>query len=430
MASQIEMMIEIVGVFLSINAIVILMVKNHTNKKSVYILICAIAINIMILLSYMGDTIFRGGSHNLARVMMLVCNFSVYLFQNLLVIVMAYYTQCTIDYHRQNASRKWLYLVLFFESLGILGLLTTPFNGIYYYIDSNNNYHRGPYFWFSILMAVLCVCIELFAVYLNRKYLEKKEIYTQISYFIFPCTGLILQTYFFGISFLPIGITCSVLLITATFEYRELIRQRERDKILVQSRAYLLQSQIRPHFLFNSLSVIRSLIEEKPELACDAIGHFSKYLRKNLDLQVSERPISIWEEIDFTKNYLYMEKLRFGDKLNLEYDFQDNIHFQVPFLSVQPIVENAIRHGVRKKIEPGTVKIRIFEEKEHYVIQVIDDGVGFDVTKVPGEPKPEESNGVGVVNVEERIRLLCRGSLNVVSTIGEGTTVSIYIPKG
>ncbi len=429
--NQLVMLIEVYGIFLSINAVAILMTKNHSYKKSVYFLIWAIVLNMLVLFSDMGDMIFEGETGRFSHFMMPFSNFTLFLFQHLLLVIMAYYIQCTIEYYRPGSSMTWLHLVVFVEILGILGLLITPFNGIYYYIDSANFYHRGPYFWFCILTATISVWIELFQVFLNRKYLEKKEICAQISYFLFPCIGLLFQTHFLGTSFLPIGITCSVFVITGTFEYRDIKRQKERDRILVQSRAYLLQSQIRPHFVFNSLSVIQSLIEEEPEVACDAIGHFSKYLRKNLDLKVSEAPISIWEEMDFTKNYLYMEKLRFGNKLNVKYDFQEDIDFQVPFLSVQPIVENAIRHGVRKKIEGGTVTIRVFEEKKNYVIQVADDGVGFDVTKKTHDrQRDEESNGVGVANVEERVRLLCRGSLNVISTIGVGTTVSIYIPKG
>ncbi|MBR1634298.1 MAG: histidine kinase, partial [Lachnospiraceae bacterium] len=196
----------------------------------------------------------------------------------------------------------------------------------------------------------------------------------------------------------------------------------EKEQVQLQVSAMI--SQMQPHFLYNSLSVIAALCEEDPRLAAEAANAFSDYLRENINFADKSNPISFLEELEHIKTYVWLEKLRFPNKLAVEYDINCS-SFPVPALSVQPIVENAIKHGICKTQRGGTVKIRSFETAEYYRIVVSDDGIGFDASLHLDDGKRH----VGIRNSRYRIREMVGGSLAIASTPGNGTTVTITIPK-
>ena len=183
-------------------------------------------------------------------------------------------------------------------------------------------------------------------------------------------------------------------------------------------------SQMQPHFLYNSLSVISALCEEDPGLAAKATNAFSDYLRENINFANKSDPISFSEELSHIKIYAWLEKLRFPNKLNIEYDIKQDA-FPVPALSVQPMVENAIRHGICKTKGGGTVKICSFDTDQYYTVTVSDNGAGFDVSQAIDDGRQH----LGIENTRYRIREMVGGSLDIVSAPGKGTTVTIKIPK-
>ena len=197
-------------------------------------------------------------------------------------------------------------------------------------------------------------------------------------------------------------------------------RKKEQKQLQISA----MISQMQPHFLSNSLAVIAALCEEDPKLAAEAANAFSNYLRENMVFADKSEPISFSEELNHIKTYVWLEKLRFQNKLRVEYDVNCTA-FPVPALSVQPMVENAIKHGVCKSKSGGTVRICASETERCYLVTVSDDGVGFDV------PKTIDDGGrhLGIKNTRYRIREMVGGSLEIVSAPGKGTTVSITVPK-
>lgn len=196
----------------------------------------------------------------------------------------------------------------------------------------------------------------------------------------------------------------------------------EKEQVKLQVSAMI--SQMQPHFLYNSLAVIEALCEEDPGLAARAIGEFSEYLRENIDFANKSEPVSFSEELNHIKTYVWLEKLRFPNKLNIEFDISCT-SFPVPALSVQPMVENAIKHGVCKKKDGGTVRIGSFETDEHYIVSVVDDGTGFDAAVHTDDGRKH----LGIENTRYRVREMVGGSLTIESTPGIGTRVTIRIPK-
>ena len=181
-------------------------------------------------------------------------------------------------------------------------------------------------------------------------------------------------------------------------------------------------SQIKPHFLFNTLNIIRSLITRDSKTAVEAVDHFADYLRENMTSLEHTECIPFEEELRHVENYLYIEKLRFKGHLNVEYDIHST-SFSIPPLALQVLVENAVKHGISPKEEPGTVTIRTSEDSECYMVLCEDDGVGFDVNR-----KVSKSH-VGIRNIRMRLDAMCSGSLHIDSTIGKGTMAIISIPK-
>lgn len=202
---------------------------------------------------------------------------------------------------------------------------------------------------------------------------------------------------------------------------------REHEQALRKGqRVQLMLSQIKPHFLHNALTVIVGLCDTDPGRARQATLKFAKYLRGNMDSIEEAGLIPFEKELKHTRLYLEIEQLRFGEALEVRYDIACD-HFNLPALTVEPLVENAVRHGVRENPGGrGTVTIAAREALDHYEVCVTDDGPGFDPTNVIDDGE----NHVGIANVRERLMQVCRGTLILESVPGRGTMAKIRIPKG
>jgi LytS/YehU family sensor histidine kinase len=181
-------------------------------------------------------------------------------------------------------------------------------------------------------------------------------------------------------------------------------------------------SQIKPHFIYNTLGTIERMCLKDPQKAFDLVRNFSLYLRGNFSELNSVTPIRFTEELEHVEYYVNIEKVRFPD-MNIEYDVQST-DFLLPALSVQPLVENAIKHGLMRLETGGKVIIRSYETQTHFCVEVKDDGVGFD-TSLPIDQKKH----VGLHNIRERLRAMVNGELMIESEINVGTKAVIMIPK-
>ena len=162
-----------------------------------------------------------------------------------------------------------------------------------------------------------------------------------------------------------------------------------------------------------------------PDTAQKATITFAKYLRGNMDSLKQTAPVPFEQELEHLKKYLYIEKLRFGDMLNIEYDIQTT-GFVLPQLSVQPLVENAVKHGVGMAEDGGTVKISTRETESAFEVIITDDGVGFDPEKAV---KDDGRSHVGMENTRRRVSEMCAGEVKIESAVGKGTTAAIILPK-
>lgn len=217
-----------------------------------------------------------------------------------------------------------------------------------------------------------------------------------------------------------------VVLVRAKAAYKRAREAKHMERELAENKIAMMVSQIQPHFLYNSISCIRELCLSNPEKAYDALAQLSHFLRGNMDSLSSSAPIPFTRELRHVKNYLALEQLRFEELLQVDYQLEIT-EFYIPALTLQPLVENAVRYGIRRKTGGGTVFISTREEKNNIVITVSDTGVGFDVKQK--EMAGDDKTHIGMMNVRERLVRQCSGTMEVNSVPGEGTVVNIYIPK-
>ena len=191
---------------------------------------------------------------------------------------------------------------------------------------------------------------------------------------------------------------------------------------LTESRMSTMMSQIRPHFIYNTLGSIEQLCSIDPPKAGELVHNFAKYLRGNFGELDNPKPILMSKEMEHVHHYVSIENVRFPD---MTFSFEMNsVDFQIPALTIQPIVENAIKHGLMKLPKGGTIRVLSYETDTHYCVSVEDDGVGFDTGKLL-----DDRNHVGIRNIRGRLKAMVNGTLEIESTEGVGTAVLIKIPK-
>ena len=191
---------------------------------------------------------------------------------------------------------------------------------------------------------------------------------------------------------------------------------------LAESRVSTMMSQIRPHFIYNTLGSIEQLCEVDPPKAGELVHNFAKYLRGNFRELDNPKPILMSQEMDHVHHYISIENVRFPD---MTFTFEMNSNdFHIPALTIQPIVENAVKHGLMKLQKGGTIRVVSYETDTHYCVLVEDDGAGFDTNVLLDERKH-----IGIRNIRERLKAMVNGMLEIESTVGVGTKVLIKIPK-
>ena len=293
------------------------------------------------------------------------------------------------------------------------GIFFTAENGVY--LRSNTMIISQGY-QFIMFTAIFVTAVA-------SKKLNPREKIAFALYCVLPFIAIILQNAFKGyaIAYASIIVAIEVLFVFIGVEKNfQISMQKEKIK---DAQINIMLSQIQPHFVYNSLSAISTLITIDSEKAQEALDNFTEYLRRNLSSLTDVKLIPFEDELKHIETYISLEKLRFDDRINVIYDLKTT-DFNVPVLSIQPIVENAIKHGILKKVEGGTLKISTYEAEDSYVIVIEDNGVGFNNDDVK-----KEENHYGIENIEYRIKNMCNGSLDIKSVINKGTIVTITLKK-
>ncbi len=299
---------------------------------------------------------------------------------------------------------------------------------IVFYFDNNGNWHGGPLSHISYITSVIyMIWIMVYSIKLIKdKDKNKAFVVMMISIFTLIACWLEIKDMARGVMINMLIIDIMIYYYYFYGVYKMEIRQKlyEREHELEQTQVNLLLSQIKPHFIYNTLASIRYLCTEDSDKAVEMLDNLSNYLRKSTDIMTKKQIISFKNELQLVDNYLYIMNVRFGDKIEIRKNIEAE-DFCIPFLTLQPLIENAINHGLKKKSENGIITISSVEDETEFLVIVEDNGVGFDVDK----EFSDGSEHVGIYNVEKRLRLISKGELKIESEKGIGTKVTVVIPK-
>ncbi len=322
-----------------------------------------------------------------------------------------------------NAVRKvkpWSIAVIVLTIIAVLMVFGNIFGDYYFTVNSNGVYVKNldTYYISMIIPTIIFILCTVFII-LQKTTLNNKIIL--ISYTLLPYICSYFMQKKFNYTFNPIFSFVSVFYIYSNLYILRERQLAQKHRELAESKINSLLLQINPHFIYNTLGSVSSMCYDEPEKARDLLVKFSSYLRNNFSEMANKTLIPISEEISHLKNYVEIEKERFPDvNFNIEIKSTD---FMIPSLSIQPLVENAISHGLMGREEGGSVSVLTYQDTRYYYVEVEDDGVGFDKIE-----KNDGKNHIGIQNVESRLQMLCEGELFVKSKVNVGTTSLIRIP--
>lgn len=398
----------LVTLFLLIGAITDMNRKSRFMSSFIILLIS----NILMQLGEAGIWFFAGELENIV-----LLNISAMMSMVFSYVLISAYAHCLTEFvcERKKVSFVPNYIILAICSIYILLSVISLFNGMFFSFDENGCFVNGPMYGLVRAFDLIVIIIGIFWVMCYRKILTLREISFLISFNVLPLLSMTLQR-FWEPTPQYMAVTLSLIVIYVLF-HGEITRQ------LADSRISIMLSQIQPHFMHNMLTTIMYMCRTEPEEAEKTVGQFADYLRANMDSLTLKQCIQFETELKHVKTYWSLEEKRFGDKIRAVYDIQEN-SFILPSLTIQPIVENAVKHGMRKG-KQLTVTIRTYSDVNNYYVEINDDGRGFDVNAFENDGKSH----IGIKNVQQRLKMMCGGELMVNSVPDQGTDAVIKIPK-
>ncbi len=427
MKAAVHAAMEIWGAFFCLAALSGLLVGGELKKKQNKILGYLLLTDSLQLIFDALAWLFRGSVTQAGYYMVRISNYMVYLTNYLILYLFLAYVLGYADEDERflREIKKYKQFMLGLTLIAIFILTLGQCTGLFYGFTAQNEYYRGPYWGILQGFGLFGMALTAVLLLILRKHIKKDMYLCFISYLLFPFAATVLQGWTYGISLMNIAITGSLIamyVMSRTIQYRELQKNMED---LSEMRIRIAVSQIGPHFLFNALSTIKYLCLTDSKRAAKAVDELAMYFRGNLDAMTSKEPIPFEKEMMHVQHYLTLEKERFEDRITIKWEIEEK-DFSLPALTLQPMVENAVKHGILKHSRGGTVTIRSEQVEDGFRVSVLDDGVGFDPTKLPDDGRSH----IGIQNVRDRLRDMCKGTLEILSEKGKGTECRIWIPRG
>ena len=368
---------------------------------------------------YLTFTLIRINYTNNALVMTSYTLF--YIMNNIEVLLLFMYMLNYIVVSNNKKNHLLIVNIIMFSVFIILDIINL-FTKIFFYAEGGE-YIRSKTMIISQGYQFIIFSVVIFVVVFNKQTSMREKVAFTL-YCLLPLGAILLQNKFKGyaIAYTSIIISVEILFFFVNVQKNiELANEEEKNK---EAQIKIMLSQIKPHFIYNSLSAISTLIEIDPEKAQNSLDEFTEYLRKNLSSLTETNLIPFSDELRHIETYIALEKMRFNDRIKVIYDIGVT-DFLVPPLTIQPLIENAIKHGILKKIEGGILTITTYETTTSYIIEVKDDGIGFDINQIDFD----ENTHIGLKNISYRIKKMCNGDLNVSSKINDGTKITVTFKK-
>ena len=303
----------------------------------------------------------------------------------------------------------------------IVLLVVIQFTDIFYYVTPDNRFFRGPLWALWIIPLVLIMILNIAGVIKRRNKLTKKH-YNALLVYLLPMTAAIIVHMFISAEiFVIFGMALFALVMFGLILSDNMEQYARQQREIANQRAGIMVLQMRPHFIYNTMMGIYYLCDQDPQKAKQVTLDFTTYLRKNFAAIANEDTIPFRDELEHTRAYLAVEQAQFEDSLFVSFDTPHTM-FRVPPLTLQPIVENAVKHGMKSSSDPIHISVVTRQTESSSEIIVEDDGPGFD-------PVDDNEPHIALDNIRQRLELMCRGELVITAREGGGTSVKVTIPE-
>ena len=313
-----------------------------------------------------------------------------------------------------------------FAAVGVLWLIyfallvITQFTSVIYTVTPDNVYMRGRWYPVLLVAPAVLMLLNILALWRRREKLSRRQRSAFALYVLIPLGCMLVQMCFYGLLMIVIG-SCAAAFCMYQFIVRDQFdRYSAQQAENVRQKASIMVLQMRPHFIYNTMTSIYYLIRQDPEKAQQVTLDFTSYLRKNFNAVAEEGTVPFADELEHTRASLAVERVRFEGKLFVELDAPFT-NFRLPPLTLQPIVENAVKHGVSPELAPLYVSVFTREAPGGVELSVEDTGPGFD-------PAAEEASWSALDNIRQRLALLCGGTMTIAPRDAGGTRVTIFLP--
>ena len=299
--------------------------------------------------------------------------------------------------------------------------MITQFTKFIYYYTPDNIYYRGPYYALLLVPPALMMAVNLFALFRVKGSLSRRQGLAFLIYILIPLVCMLVQMFSYGLLMTVLGSTVASIIMLSMILLEQLDKFLKQSRENANLRTSTLVLQMRPHFIYNTMTGIYYLCDQDPQKAKQVTLDFTTYLRKNFAAIASEDTVPFKDELEHTRAYLAVEQAQFEDTLLVSFDTPHTL-FRVPPLTLQPIVENAVKHGMRSSSDPIHISVVTRKTDTGSEIIVEDDGPGFD-------PVDDNEPHIALNNIRQRLDIMCKGKMEIEPREGGGTSVKVTIPK-
>ena len=340
----------------------------------------------------------------------------------LMSIPMPMFTEYLLRTCGEDRRKNFLFravVVLWF--IHLIFLAVAQFTTFFYYVTPDNRYIRAPGHLLLVAPVFAMMFFNMAGVIRRRGKLQKKY-FVAFMIHLLPLTVALLVNIMVieTLMVIVLGVSISALAMFAIILYDQIESYLGQQREIAHQRTSIMVLQMRPHFIYNAMMSIYYLCAKDPKKAQQVTLDFTTYLRKNFTAIVEENPVPFADELEHTRAYLAVEQVQFDDSLFVEYDTPHK-NFRLPPLTLQPIVENAVKHGMDPECAPLCISIRTRETPFGSEIVVEDNGPGF-------APADDSEPHIALANIRQRLEMMCGGKMTIRPREGSGTAVTVIIP--
>ncbi len=321
---------------------------------------------------------------------------------------------------KQQRKNPFVYFAVSLWGVYFILLVIAQFTKWIYYYTPDNEYFRGPLYPVLLVPLVLLMVVNLFALFRYRAELSRRYRIAFTVYFLVPLLCMVVQMFYSDVLMAVLGSAVSALIMLLIIVMDQMDRQVAQAREIAMQKSSINVLQMRPHFIYNTMMSIYYLCKQDSDKAQQVTLDFTSYLRKNFTAIASEDTIPFRDELEHTRAYLAVEQAQHEGRLFVEFD-TPHTQFRLPPLTLQPLVENAVKHGMDPDGDPLHISVITRCIKGGSEIIVKNDVAKYD-------PSDENEPHIALNNIRQRLETLCKGTLKITPHEEGGTTVKVTIP--